>query len=128
MQRLVTKVLDHRVEIERTHQHWCEDAPLDVLVVAYGFTARSALGAVRLARQAGVKAGLLRLTTLWPFPERVVQEMVGQAREVLVAEMNRGQILRQLQRAAPRAQGYQKTNGDVISAQEIWGAIREGGR
>jgi 2-oxoglutarate ferredoxin oxidoreductase subunit alpha len=127
VQRLVSKVLDHQNEIGRTHQHSCEDTPLDVLVVAYGFTARSALGAVRLARQAGVKAGLLRLTTLWPFPERAIEEMVGQASEVLVPEMNRGQVLRQVQRVAPRARGYHKTNGDVISAQEIWAALQEGG-
>jgi 2-oxoglutarate ferredoxin oxidoreductase subunit alpha len=128
VERLVSKVLNHRDEIERTHTHFCEDEDLEVLLIAYGFTARSALGAVRLARDAGVKAGLLCLTTLWPFPEGTVRSLAGRARQVLVPEMNRGQMLREVQRVAPQAVGYNKTDGEVISAKEIWAMLsRRGG-
>lgn len=124
VERLVGKILNHRDEIERTFTHFCED-PLDVLLVAYGFTARSALGAVRLARGAGVKAGLLRLTTLWPFPDDVVKGVGAREPLILVPEMNRGQVLRQVQRVVPHAIGYHKTNGELITAREIWAAVQE---
>ncbi len=123
--RLVDKILNHRDEIERTHTHHCDEDELDVLLIAFGFTARSALGAVRQARAAGVKAGLLRLTTLWPFPESVVAAMGQRARRVLVPEMNRGQMLREVQRAIPQATGYHRTDGEVITAPEIWAAMQK---
>ncbi len=125
VERLVGKIRNHLDEIQRTHTHFCEDKELQVLLVAYGFTARSALGAVRLAREAGVKAGLLRLTTLWPFPEEAVKEMAGRASLILVPEMNRGQVLREVQRLVPGALGFHKTNGELITAGEIWAALQE---
>jgi len=124
--RLVTKISNHRHELWRTHTHYCDEGKLDALLVAYGFTARSALGAVRIARAAGIKAGLLRLTTLWPFPDAVVKDLSAHAELVLVPEMNRGQMLREVQRVAPHAVGYNKTNGEVITPLEIWQAVQEG--
>ena len=125
VERLVGKILNHRDEIRRTYTHCCAEENLGVLLVAYGFTARSALGAVRLAREAGIKAGLLRLTTLWPFPDDVVKAAAARASRILVPEMNRGQVLRQVQRVAPHANGYHKTNGELITAREIWAAVQE---
>jgi len=71
----------------------------DLLVVAYGITARSALSAVRQARAEGIKAGLLRLITLWPFPDKKLEELAGRVKIVLVAEMNYGQLVREVERA-----------------------------
>jgi len=123
--RLAGKILNHLSEIERTHCHYCDDAPLEVLLISYGFTARSALGAVKMARAAGVKAGLLCLTTLWPFPEETVRDVASRASLIIVPEMNRGQMLREVQRSDPRAVGFNKTDGEVISSPEIWSAIRK---
>lgn len=123
--RLVDKVLNHRGEIERTYTYHCDENELDILLIAFGFTARSALGAVREARAAGVKAGLLRLATLWPFSQDVVAAMGRRARHVLVPEMNRGQMLREIQRAVPQAVGYHRTDGEVITMTEIWAAMRK---
>ena len=125
VERLASKILNHRGEIERTHTHCCDEEELDVLLVAYGFTARSALGAVRLAREAGIKAGLLRLTTLWPFPEETVRRVAARARRVLVPEMNRGQMLREVQRVTPQTTGYHRTDGEVITASEVWAVVRK---
>ncbi len=125
VERLVAKIANHVDDIERTYTHFCEDNDLQVLLVAYGFTARSALGAVRLARKAGVQTGLLRLTTLWPFPEEAVRKMAGRAALILVPEMNRGQVLREVQRVVPSAMGFHKTNGELITAAEIWAAVQE---
>jgi 2-oxoglutarate ferredoxin oxidoreductase subunit alpha len=123
--RLVDKILNHCGEIERTYAYHCDEDGLDVLLIAFGFTARSALGAVRHARAAGVKAGLLRLTTLWPFPESVVAAMGKRARLVIVPEMNRGQMLREVQRVVPQAVGYHRTDGEVITMPEVWAAMRK---
>lgn len=123
--RLVSKILNHREEIERTFPYLCDDQDLDILLVAYGFTARSALAAARLARKAGVRVGLLRLTTLWPFPDETMRQAVARAARVLVPELNRGQVLREVQRIAPGARGYHKTNGEVMAPGEIWVAIQQ---
>ena len=80
---------------------WEEDGVEDarVVVVAYGSTARSARQAVKMARaRYGRKVGLLRLKTLWPFPEEVVERAGEQAQRVIVAEMNLGQIALEVER------------------------------
>lgn len=118
VERLSSKITHHLGEISEVEAHFC-DGELDLLVIAYGFTARSALQAVKMARREGRRAGLLRLKTLWPFPEPVVEELARRSREVLVPEMNRGQLLREVQRVASQARGYQKTAGEVIQPVEL---------
>jgi len=124
VERLANKILNHRDEVERTYTHSCDEDELDILLISFGFTARSALRAVRLARAAGIQAGLLRLTTLWPFPGETVRQLTARARRVMVPEMNRGQMLREVQRVAPHAVGYNRTDGEVITAREIWAAVQ----
>ena len=75
-----------------------EDA--QVAVVAYGITSRGALSAIRKAREQGIKAGLLRLVTLWPFPDRQISQIAEQVDAIVVPEMNYGQIVREVERAA----------------------------
>jgi 2-oxoglutarate ferredoxin oxidoreductase subunit alpha len=72
----------------------------DVAVVAYGIVARAALSAIRKAREKGIKAGLLRLITLWPFPEEHVAKVASRVRAITVPEMNCGQLVREVERAA----------------------------
>ena len=69
----------------------CEDA--EFVVVAFGVMARIAKEAVRSARKEGIKVGLFRPITLYPFPEKVLHSLAGQLKEVLVTEMNFGQVL-----------------------------------
>lgn len=125
IERLTSKVLNHTEEIERAHCHCCDETELEILLIAYGFSARSALGAVRQARAEGIKAGLLRLTTLWPFPAEVVRSIGAKARVVMVPEMNRGQLLREVQRAVPSALGYHRTDGEAITMPEILAALKK---
>jgi len=122
--RLSTKVTNHLDEIIEVEERFCDEDELDILVIAFGFTARSAWRAVKVARQEGTRAGFLRLKTIWPFPEEAVRQLALRSRAVLVPEMNRGQVLREVQRVAPQAQGYNKTDGEVIVPQEIWQAMR----
>jgi 2-oxoglutarate ferredoxin oxidoreductase subunit alpha len=69
----------------------CDDA--DVVVVAFGTAGRTAMEAVRAARDAGRRAGLFRPVTLWPFPTAALRQATRQARAVLVPEMNLGQMV-----------------------------------
>jgi len=98
VQRLCDKIRKNADKIIKTEGTMLEDA--EVAVVAYGITSRSALSAVRKAREAGIKAGLLRLVTLWPFPTKQVSQVAKKADALVVLEMNYGQIVREVERAA----------------------------
>ena len=96
VRRLSRKVQVHTPEISLVEELHTEDAEL--VVVAYGATARSARRAVLAARERGVKAGLLRLITIWPFPQGRVRELSNRIKRFVVAEMNLGQIVREVER------------------------------
>ncbi len=122
--RLVNKIRQNADQIIRTEGYFLEDAK--ILVVAYGCTARSAQRAVREARQQGVPAGLLRLVSLWPFPEVLVSELADKAAKVIVAEMNLGQISREIQRVIGRpVRGVFHAGGEMIPPEPILEAILE---
>jgi len=98
VQRLCDKIRKNAGRIVKTERTMLEDA--EVAVVAYGITSRSALSAVRKAREAGIKVGLLRLVTLWPFPDQQVSRVAKKVDAIVVPEMNYGQIVREVERAA----------------------------
>src|SRR3972149_1426766 len=98
VQRLCNKIRKNKEKIIRVQQDMIEDA--EVAVVAYGIAARAALSAVRKARTAGIKAGLLRPLTLWPFPDEQVGRVAKTVKAIVVPEMNCGQIVREVERAA----------------------------
>lgn len=88
-------------EIKRREVRWeeRETADCEVLLVAYGTSARIAKGVVAAARDKGIKAGLLRPITLWPFPYRRVSELAARVKSVVVVEMSSGQMLEDVQLA-----------------------------
>lgn len=88
---LAGKVKDHAKEIWRWEERYLDDA--EVAVVSYGSAARSALAAVKSARAKGIKAGLLRLQTPWPFPDEVVEKLSSKVSGLVVAEINFGQMV-----------------------------------
>lgn len=88
---LARKIRDHSRELWMWEESLLEDA--EVVVVAYGSTARSALAAVKKARARGIRAGLLRLITAWPFPDEVIDSVSRKANNLVVAEVNNGQML-----------------------------------
>ncbi len=95
-QRLVNKIRHNRDQILRYEAIGLDDA--EVIAVAYGATARTVKSAVLEARARGVRAGFLRLITLWPFPD----ELFARDASYLVCEMNYdGQLVREVMRAAP---------------------------
>ena len=97
VRRLCDKIRNNVDRISRFEEVMVDDC--DVLVVAYGITARSAARAVRMAREEGIKAGLLRLISIWPFPERKIEGLASSVKGVVVSEMNYGQMVREVERA-----------------------------
>jgi 2-oxoglutarate ferredoxin oxidoreductase subunit alpha len=81
----------------------CELTDMDdaeVAVVAYGISARSARRAVRDAREQGIRAGLVKLNTVWPFPEQLMRGLAGDVRAMVMPEINLGQMVLELERSA----------------------------
>ncbi len=124
VRRLCDKVTRDSDRIIKTQRVMLDDA--DVVVVAYGIVARAALSAVRKARESGTKAGLLRLVTLWPFPETQVAEVAKSAKTIIVPEMNCGQMLREVQRAAKETpvEFISKLGEDPHTPKEVLDVIR----
>jgi 2-oxoglutarate ferredoxin oxidoreductase subunit alpha len=122
--RLVQKISQNADKIIKFERIMLEDA--DVVVVAYGIVARGALSAVRKARASGIKAGLLRLITLWPFPEKQVAEVAAYAKAFVMPEMNCGQLVREVERAAKETPVFplSKLGEDPHTPAEILEAIR----
>jgi 2-oxoglutarate ferredoxin oxidoreductase subunit alpha len=120
MRRLFRKITQGFHEIQRVEGFMLEDA--EIAVIAYGSVARSARRAVVEAREHGVKAGLLQLVTLFPFPRRFVEKVLKQCRAVLVPEMNIGQISREVKRVhreSSRVESLNRVDGRLITPREI---------
>ncbi len=96
LKRLLDKVNKHASDIVKYEERQTDDA--DVIVIAYGITSRSAGRAVEMARSEGIKAGLFRLITAWPFPEERVRELADNAAGIVVPEINYGQMVREVER------------------------------
>jgi 2-oxoglutarate ferredoxin oxidoreductase subunit alpha len=94
--RLHRKILDHRDVYEQYELRHAKDA--EVLVVSYGISGRSATGAVEMARARGIRAGLFRPRTVWPFPSEAFLRAAKSARRIVVAEINMGQIALEVER------------------------------
>lgn len=126
MARLHRKISQHFSEIQRAEFFQTEDAELTV--VAYGCVARSAKRAVREARKKGIKAGLLKLITIWPFMRVAVERVVQTSKTLLVPEMNMGQISREVKRVnrgVAKVYTLNKVDGTIITPEEILGRMME---
>ncbi len=145
VERLVRKVERRRSELARVEwvrgdyrgPHPPEGAPAAgpaTIVVAYGATARSAEAACRLAAAEGREVGLLRLVGLWPFPDEACLEaarLAGPDGEILVVEMNLGQVSREVARAVggrARVRHYGRVDGELINPMEIAREMMREGR
>ena len=127
-ERLMKKVEDHVDEIV---QYEITDAEnCDILVLTYGGTARTVKAAVRLAAEKGLKVGVFRPITIWPFPEKAFKECVrnSKVKNVLVAELNHGQISLEAERILKndaRVWHIGKIDGDILYPGEVLNKISE---
>ena len=122
--RLVNKILKHTNQISRIKTESTYDA--EIVVISYGAPARSALKAVRTAREQGLRVGFVKIDIIWPFPEEMIQKAVGQAQRVLVVEMNLGQIFYEIHRILPNVKVNlaSKIGGEMHLPEEILAKIK----
>jgi 2-oxoglutarate ferredoxin oxidoreductase subunit alpha len=127
IRRLHEKVMARREEITLTEESMTEDA--DVVFVAWGTQALSAIAAMHAARASGIRAGVLRLITVWPFPDDRVRAACANARAVVVPEMNLGQarlmVTAALAGTSTRVVGVNHVDSTYIVPAEIVAAARE---
>lgn len=122
--RINRKIERYRDEIVEVEEFATEK--MEVLVIAYGATARSAKKAVQLARESGRRAGLLKLKTIWPFPEKEIAQLAQKVSRIVVPELNLGQIAHEVEWATSRALPVvrvNRINGEPITPHEILQAI-----
>ncbi|HSP54511.1 MAG TPA: 2-oxoacid:acceptor oxidoreductase subunit alpha [Dehalococcoidia bacterium] len=118
VRRISRKVQMHAPEICEYEKFMTDDA--NVVVIAYGATARSARRAVLAARETGIRAGMLRLITLWPFPAGAVKEMANVVRRFVVAEVNLGQVAREVERYTRRPVNWiNHAGGTMVTPEAI---------
>jgi 2-oxoglutarate ferredoxin oxidoreductase subunit alpha len=122
--RLCNKIRENTDEIARIRKEFTEDA--DIMVLSYGAPARSALTAVKNARNQGIKAGFIKLETVWPFPEKMIKDTTKNAHKVIVVEMNLGQICYEVERVLPNKEVelLPKIGGEMHHPQEILDKIQ----
>ncbi len=124
--RQLRKIDANIADIESYEEYQTDDA--EVVIFAYGSTSRSARYAVNELRKEGVKAGLFRPITLWPFPEKRVAELAQQAKAIIVPELNLGQMNLEVERVAKGACeiiGIHRVDGEPINPGQIMAQVKE---
>jgi len=124
VRRLSDKITKFRDEIVDVEEAGLEDA--DVAVLAYGSTARTARRAVALARAEGIRAGIFRPLTLWPFPDVEVRALADRVQSIVVAELNLGQVRGEVERVTGiPVFGANHAGGAIMRPELILESIRE---
>lgn len=126
LDRLMNKINKNLDDIVEYEEYMLEDA--EIAILSYGSTARSAKSAVKELREQGIKAGMFRPITIWPFPEEQVSRLGEKVNSILVAEMNLGQIVLEVERVVKgkcEINHIGKANGEVITPAEIVSKAKE---
>ena len=125
-ERQVRKVVANTDDIVEFEEYLLDDA--DVAVVAYGSTSRSARYAVNIAREQGIKAGMFRIKTFWPFPDKQIKALAGKVKGIVIPEMNLGMCSLELERCAQGkvpVLGIFRVDGEPINPDQILAKIKE---
>jgi len=127
MQRLrMEKIYHYEDEIIKFNEYYMDDA--EVMLFSFGVSARSALAAVKIARENGIKAGLFQALTIWPFPEKALKERFKKIKKVLTVELNMGQMKYEVERIAGddiKKESLNRANGVPFTPKEVLEAIEE---
>jgi 2-oxoglutarate ferredoxin oxidoreductase subunit alpha len=126
MTRLHSKVEDYEQEISEVERFMLDDA--EIAIFAYGIVGRSAREAVQRARESGIKAGLIRPRTVWPFPSTQVAEVAAQVDRLIVAEMNMGQLIGEVERASAGSTeivGHLRADGEPITPRDLFAELEK---
>jgi len=126
LDKLKNKITHNVNDIVEIREEFMEDA--HIAVFAYGIVARAARQAVRMAREKRIKAGLIQPLTVWPFPDVYMEHMLEQLDLVIVAELNQGQLIREVMRVnrgKTRVRGLNRYDSELITPDQIFRKIRE---
>lgn len=119
--RLIRKVEDNYDDIVKVEEFMCSDA--DRIVFAFGSSARSAKDAVIKLREKGIKAGLLKAITIWPFPDKHIEKYASKGiKGIIVPELNLGQATREVERATKgkcKVEGLFRVDSEAILPLQI---------
>jgi len=124
--RLMRKVDGNLKDIEKWESYKLDDA--DMAIVAIGSTARCARMVINQLREQGLKIGLFRPITLWPFPEKQIKELAGQVKFIMVPEMNLGQMILEVERVIAGKcdlHGLHSVSGEPIHPNMMLEKIKE---
>jgi 2-oxoglutarate ferredoxin oxidoreductase subunit alpha len=122
LQEKFAKIKEVEVRAESFHT---KDS--DVVLVAYGSVARMAKSAMENARAKGLRVGLIRPITLWPFPTKLIEDMAGRVKKFLVVEMSAGQMVEDVQLAVngkAKVEFYGRMGGGIPSDIEVFERIK----
>jgi 2-oxoglutarate ferredoxin oxidoreductase subunit alpha len=114
VKRITEKITDDADKLVMVEELNLDDA--DIAFVTYGATARPAESAMEMARKNGIKAGLLRLKLVWPFPDKLISKLSKNVDKIIVPEMNLGQMVHPVREVACK-------NCEVVSAPKIGGEM-----
>jgi len=134
MERFRKKIEYYIKDIVQIESFFMEDAKIAIFTA--GITARAAKEAVIKARKRGIRVGLLRPLTIWPFPDAAVKKYLGDKKAIIVPELNEGQLSLELKRVMGGIWNYEirktknivelhKNSGELITPEEIFQTIRE---
>lgn len=126
LEHLLGKISDHVESIQSWEEYRAEDA--EILILSAGLVSRSAKSAVDKARKAGIKAGLFRPITLWPFPEKRFAELAAKAKTVITCEMNAGQLTEVAAKFVNNGQklvSVTQNDGTIIREETVLATIKE---
>ena len=124
VQRICDKILNNKDKICSVQSEYCEDA--DMVIVSYGSPVRSVVEVVNRARADNKKVGYIKVDTPWPFPDEQVAELASGAKDVLVVEMNLGQMFYEVDRVLKRDANVHlmgKIGGTMPTPDEIYEQI-----
>lgn len=124
--RLCNKIINNRSEIAQIETQFVEDA--DTIVLSYGIPSRSALTAVKKAREQGLKVGYIKLGVVWPFAEEILLKYTKNAKKIIVPELNLGQVYLEVDRVLGKhaqVELVSKIGGALITPDEILDKIME---
>ena len=125
--RICGKIRENADDICRTESYFMEDA--DYAIVAYGSEVRPSIEAAQLARENGIKLGVLKLCNVWPVPEKAIREVACNVGKIFAVEMNNGKYVNEIARVAAGKCDVipvTKNRGLVHTAKEILEDVMRG--
>jgi len=126
--RLMQKIKQNEDDIIESAEYLTDD--MEIMICTFGSTARSSRVAINKLRAEGIKVGLFRPITIWPFPKRKMQELAGKVKKIFVPEMNLGQLKflveSMIRTTSIPIIGINRINLAPISPQEIYERVKQG--